>query len=341
MSLGQQQTTTPSDLVCWGVLGTGAIAAAFAEDLPLLGDAEVVAVGSRTQSGADAFADRFDIPQRHGSYSELVANPEVDVVYVATPHPMHHEAALLAIAGGKHVLVEKPFTLNATQAKDLVEAARGAGVFLMEAMWTRFVPNMVEIRELLAAGALGDVRTVIADHGQSFPPDPEGRLFAPKLGGGALLDLGVYPVSFSSMVLGAPSVITAVSDPAFTGVDAQTSILLQYAGGSHAVLTTTLGARSANRAAIVGTEARIEIDSVFFVPTSFSVISPDGTMDRHEYLRVGRGLRYQAAEVGRCVREGLRESPGMPLDESVQIMQILDEVRRQIHLVYPQEQSSD
>ena len=341
MTFDRAQTTADDSPIGWGILGTGKIASRFANDLQRLDDAEVVAVGSRSQSGAEAFGERFGIAQRHGSYAELAGDPDVDVVYVATPHPAHYEDAMLAIRAGKSVLVEKPFTLNAAQARDLVAAARASGVFLMEAMWTRFIPAVVEIRELLAAGVLGDVRTVTADLGIRFAKDPESRIFAANLGGGALLDLGVYPVSFASMVLGTPTAITAVSDPTFTGVDGQTSILLQYAGGRHAVLTTTLEAEGANRASIVGTEARIEIDPVFFRSTSFTVVRPDGTSDRHERTPDEVGLRYEAAEVGRCLRAGLLESPAMPLDESVQIMETLDEVRRQIHLVYPMEQPTN
>ena len=207
----------------------------------------------------------------------------------------------------------------------------------MEAMWTRFLPHVVEIRGLLADGALGDVRTVLADHGQRFVPDPDHRIFAPELGGGALLDLGVYPVSFASLVLGTPTRISAVSDPAFTGVDGQTSMVLRDDDGRHAVLTTTSLAVTPNRAAIVGTDARIEVDPVFYRPVSFDLVRRDGTVERHEHPRVGHGLRYQAAEVARCVRAGLTESPGMPLDETVAILTTLDEVRRQIGLRYPQE----
>jgi predicted dehydrogenase len=250
---------------------------------------------------------------------------------------MHHDAAMLAIEAGKHVLVEKPFTLNSAEAERLVAAARAAGVFLMEAMWTRFMPHVDDIRQLLAAGALGDIRTVTADHGQWAAEDPQSRMYAPELGGGALLDLGVYPVSFASFVLGKPSRITAVSDPAFTGVDAQTSMIFQYDGGRHAVLTTSVQGRTANAATIVGTDARIELDPIFYVPTSFSVITRDDVVTRHEHPRVGEGLRYQAAEVARCLRAGLLESPLLPLDETVEIMRTMDEVRRQIGLVYPQE----
>ena len=193
----------------WGILGTGLIAGAFAADLVHTDSGEIAAVGSRRQARADAFGDRYGVPRRHASYEALVADPDVDVIYVATPHSFHHENALLALEAGKHVLVEKAFTMNAAQAVELVAVARERGLFLMEAMWTRFLPHVVEIRRLLAEGALGRVVTVMADHGQWFAFDPTSRLFAPELGGGALLDLGVYPVSFASMVLGEPTRIEA------------------------------------------------------------------------------------------------------------------------------------
>lgn len=322
----------------WGILGTGNIAAAFTDDLRNLKDAEVVAVGSRRQASAEAFASRFDIPRRHGTYHDLVADPEVDVIYVSTPQSFHYENALLAIRAGKNVLVEKPFTLNAAQARALVAAARDKRVFLMEAMWTRFLPHVVDICDILGSSLLGDVRTLTADHGQWFAKDPGFRLFSPLLGGGALLDLGVYPISFSSMVFGKPRAVTAVSDPTSTGVDAQTSVILQHERGRHAVLTTSLEALSANRATIVGTEARLEIDSMFYMPTSFTVVSRDGRANRHEHVLVGNGLHYEAAEVGRCLRGGLLESPVMSLGETIEIVETIDEVRRQIGLVFPQEE---
>lgn len=321
----------------WGIIGTGGIASTFATDLRLLPDAELVAVGSRSLPTAVAFGDRLDVPRRYPTYDELVQDDDVDAVYVSTPHPAHHAAAMLALTAGKAVLCEKPFTLNAAEAVELVETARARGVFLMEAMWTRSLPHMVRIRELLAEGALGDVRTVLADHGVRFERDERHRLFAPELGGGALLDLGIYPVSFASMVLGTPSAVTAVSDRAFTGVDAQTSMLLRHPGGGHAVLTTTLEADGQNRAVIVGTEARIEIDRVWYTPTGFTVTDRDGSVQRHDVPHEGSGLRHQAAEVARCLRAGLTESPVMPLDETVSIMRTMDEVRRQIGLVYPSE----
>jgi predicted dehydrogenase len=313
----------------WGVLGTGGIAATFAADLALSDSGRVVAVGSRRIETAEVFAERFGIPNRHGSYEALVADPEVDVVYVATPHPLHHPHARLALRAGKPVLVEKPFTVDAAQARELVAIARDAGLFLMEAMWTRFLPHVAEIRRLLAEGALGEIVSLSADHGQWFAPDADFRLFAPALGGGALLDLGIYPVSFASMVLGAPERVVSLITPAFTGVDAQTSMLFGYASGAQAILTCTLSAATATRAAIVGTDARIEIDAAFYAPTSFTLISRTGERSRFEAPHEGRGLRHQADEVARCLRAGLRESPLMPLDESVAIMATIDTVLAQ------------
>jgi predicted dehydrogenase len=310
----------------WGLLGTGGIAQSFAADLMFTGSGLPVAVGSRRLESANQFADRFDIPNRHASYEALVEDPDVDAVYVATPHPLHQANALLALRAGKPALVEKPFTMNATEAADLVATARGTGLFLMEAMWTRFLPHIAEIRRLLAEGALGDIVTVTADHGQWFAKDPDFRLFAPELGGGALLDLGVYPVSFASMVLGKPDRIEALVDPAFTGVDGQTSMLFGYAGGAQAVLTCTSSAKSPTRAAIVGTEARIEIEGVFYAPSAFDLISRTGERTHFEEPHEGRGLWHQADEVARCLREGVLESPLMPLDESVEIMRTIDAV---------------
>ncbi len=313
----------------WGLIGTGRIAETFAADLRLTDSGRVTAVGSRQMDSANRFADRFEIANRHASYEALVADPDVDVVYVATPHPLHHSGALLALRAGKSVLVEKPFAMNAGEAEELVATARAEGLFLMEAMWTRFLPHIAEIRRLLAEGALGEIVIVTADHGQWFPKDRDSRLFAPELGGGALLDLGVYPVSFASMVLGKPDRIVALVDPTFTGVDGQTSMLFGYSSGAQAALTCTLSAKSPTRAAIVGTDARIEVDGDFYAPTSFTVISRMGEPTRFDTPHKGRGLWYQADEVARCLHEELLESPLMPLDESVSIMQTMDAVLTQ------------
>jgi predicted dehydrogenase len=311
-------------LVRWGVIGTGGIARKFASELELTDSGEVVAVGSRSPASARACGTG----RPHGSYEALVSDPEVDAVYVATPHPMHHANARLALEAGKPVLVEKPFTMTAAEARDLVALARERRLFLMEAMWTRFLPHMSEIRRVLEAGELGEVVTVLADHGQWFALDPAFRLFAPELGGGALLDLGAYPVSFASMVLGTPSRVVTLSTPAFTGVDGQTSILLGYESGAQSVINCTSSAVSPTKAAIVGTDARIEIGRRWYGQTGFT-LHPRGGEPRSYEAGVPSGLRFEADEVARCLAAGLLESPLMPLEETVSIMETMDEVLAQ------------
>jgi predicted dehydrogenase len=310
----------------WGILGTGGIARTFVNDLAFTNDGVAVAVGSRSLATADTFGVEFNVPRRYGSYRELVQDDGVDAVYVATPHPMHFADASLALEHGKPVLVEKAFTMTGAEARDLVALARSRDLFLMEAMWTRFLPHIVTLRELISVGQLGEIVTVEADHGQWFSHDPTFRLFAPELGGGALLDLGVYPVSFSSMILGTPDRVVAMIEPAFTGVDGQTSMLFGFANGAQAVLNCTSSARTGTRACVSGTEARVEIEGDFYAPSSFSVISRKGERERVEFATKGRGLHYEAHEVARCLREGLKESPFMPLDESVSIMETMDRV---------------
>ncbi|HEY5267213.1 MAG TPA: Gfo/Idh/MocA family oxidoreductase [Acidimicrobiales bacterium] len=310
----------------WGILGTGRIAHTFASDLQFSDDGIVAAVGSRSNQSADVFAKEFDAARSYGSYEELVADDEVDAIYVATPHPMHFENASLALEHGKPVLVEKAFTMSAKEARELVALARSKNLFLMEAMWTRFLPHVLALRELVSKGYIGEIVTVEADHGKWFEEDPSSRLFAPELGGSALLDLGVYPVSFASMLLGAPSQVLAMIDPAFTGVDGQVGMLFGYANGAQAVLSCTSGARTATRACVSGTLGRIEIDGDFYAPNSFTLISRDGESERFDFATKGRGLHYQAEEVAKCLREGLLESAGMPLDESVAIMETMDQV---------------
>jgi len=325
--VSDRRTDTEGGPLRWGILGTGGIAHAFANDLRLTGSGLISAVGSRSQAGADAFAEEFGIEGRHGSYESLVADPGVDVIYVATPHPMHHGNAILALRAGKPVLVEKPFAMNAAEAAEIVAVAREEGLFAMEAMWTRFLPHIALVRDWLAQGLLGEIVLVTADHGQWFAEDAGSRLFAPELGGGALLDLGIYPVSFASMVLGTPSRVVSMASPAFTGVDAQTSMVLGYESGAQAVLTCTLRAKSPTRASIVGGDARIEIDGGFYAPAAVTLIPRQGEPTRVESVHEGRGLRHQAEEVARCLAAGELESPAMTLDETVSIMETMDVVR--------------
>lgn len=311
----------------WGIIGTGLIARIFAKDLKVIGDDGVVAaVGSRSASSANAFGDEFNVPRRYDTYEALVADDGIDAVYVATPHPMHFANASLALEHGKPVLVEKAFTMNGQEARDLVALARSKNLFLMEAMWTRFLPHVVALRDIVARGDLGELVNFEADHGKWFAPDPNFRLFAPELGGGAVLDLGVYPISFASMLLGTPERVTALVEPAFTGVDGQVSMAFGYAGGAQSLLGCTSLSRTPTKACVSGTRARAEIDSDFYAPTSFTVITKEGERERFTFETVGRGLNYQAQEVARCLREGLLESDGMPLDESISIMETIDAV---------------
>lgn len=326
----------------WGIVAPGGIAGNFAEIAVSHANQQVVAVGSRSADRAAAFAARFGIESSYGSYDEVLADPQVQAVYVASPHSRHAEQALAAVAAGKHVLVEKAFTQNAAQAEQLVAAATDAGVTLMEAMWPRFSPGTDVIRQLLADGVLGTIHTVIADHGQWFPADPDNRLFDPEQAGGALLDLGIYPVSFASFVLGAPDQITAVGTvgtSAGTDVDEQESVILRT-GRAHALVHATLAAVGPNTVTIAGSVARVEIPGRSYSPQPITLIHRN-EKDRLSYdggpLKDHAGFAYEIAHFARLVADGALESPLLPLAESVSIMRTLDEIRRQIGVRYPGE----
>ena len=326
-----------TDRLRWGILGTGGIAASMTSDLLLTGHT-VTAVGSRTQAGADAFAATHGIPKAHPSYEALAADPDVDAIYIGTPHPYHAANATLALEAGKHVLLEKPFTINAAEAHAVVDLAASKKLVVLEAMWTRWMPHMVRIRELLAAGALGELRSLIVDHDQKISTDPQHRLQNPDLGGGALLDLGIYPISFAWDVFGEPSSVYALSSPTPTGVDQNDAIVLGYPGGAKAIMNTVLDAVGPNTAVLVGTEARIEIDPIWYFPTSFSLIGPDGTViERFEQKVPGRGMQFQADELERLVAAGEIAGTILPPEQSAAIMGTLDQIRSQIGLKYPGE----
>ncbi|MDR6972691.1 putative dehydrogenase [Leifsonia shinshuensis] len=296
----------------------------------------MAAVGSRRPEVAAAFAEKHEIPQSHGSYEELVGNPAVDIVYVATPHVLHLPNALLALSAGKHVLVEKPFTMDADEAGRLAAASRSAGLVAMEAMWTRWLPHMNRIRELVAAGALGELRTVVAHHGRRVVAPPTDRMYDARLGGGALLDSGIYPVSFAWDLLGAPIGVEAVAHLTSTGVDRQTSMLLTYETGATAALTCELDAANLNNAVVVGTEARIELDAPFFAPTGFRLVDAGGTViEEYRSVIEGRGMQFQARAIESVIANGQAGDPVLPLDESVAIMGTVDLIRERIGLTYP------
>ncbi|WP_110181940.1 Gfo/Idh/MocA family protein [Nocardioides solisilvae] len=351
-------TGTDGPRLRWAILGAGGISRRFARDL-LLDGGRVQAVGSRDLATAQRFVaelvaeqeadgldngldNGLDAPTAHAGYEALVADPHVDAVYVGTPHSFHHEHALLALRAGKHVLVEKPFTISAAQARAVVAEAEARGLVALEAMWTRFLPHMARLRELVADGTLGEVTTVIADHSQRLPDDPAHRLQDPALGGGALLDLGVYPVSFAHDLLGVPETIDARSTPTPTGVDRQTSVLLGYADGRQAVLHTALDVAGRNDAVVLGTRARVELAPTWYNPTTLRVVASDGTLlEEYDGLATGRaggrGMQHQARELERLVREGSTASPLLPPEATVAVMETLDEVRRLIGLAYPGE----
>lgn len=324
----------------WGVLAPGRIAGAFVDAMHRNTRQRVAAVGSRSLQRAQAFADGHGIRRAYGSYEQLVGDPDIDAIYVASPHSEHRTQALLAISAGKPVLVEKSFTRNAAEAQEVVTAARSSNVLAMEAMWTRFLPQSDVIRQLLADGVLGELVTVLADHGQSFEFDPAGRLFNPALAGGALLDLGIYPVSFASFVLGAPDQVIASGSLTETSVDAQVSMVLS-SGAAQACLNTTLLAKTPTTASISGSEARLELSGPFYGPAVLTLSANDGrSLVRGEDDISGhQGLCFEAAHFATLVAEGAAESPLLPLDETVSVLRTIDGIRRELGVVFPGEQS--
>jgi predicted dehydrogenase len=319
----------------WGVLGTGGIAGAFAADLPLADGAELAAVGSRSDDHAAVFAERHGFARAHGSWAGLAADPDVDVVYVATPHAYHHAAAMACLAGGKAVLCEKPMTLDLGSSAQLVQEARGRGLFLMEAMWMRCNPSMRRIAELIDQGEIGDLVSVHADFGLQGPFEAAHRLRAPELGGGALLDLGVYPLNLAHLFLGTPATVQSWAHLTPERVDETTGVLLGYASGAVAALTCSINGPSRNAATITGTRGRIELPPGFYVPQSFQVFPEGREPETVELPFPGRGYQFEAAEVQRCLREGLLESPLMPQNTTLEIMSLMDAIREEIGVTYP------
>ena len=321
----------------WGILATGGIAHAFTSDLQTAG-LRVAAVGSRSAERAQAFADQYGIPHAHGSWEALAADPSVDVVYVATPHPAHLDAARVVLEHGTHVLVEKPFTLNEGEARQILDLAQQRGLIALEAMWTRWLPHMLEIHDVLAAGTIGDPQVLIADHLQSISQDPSHRLNDPQLGGGALLDLGVYPISFAHDLFGEPADVEFAAEMGPTGVDRRVSGTLVHEEGRHTVFTTASNLPGTNRAAIVGTAGSIEIEATWYTPTGYTVFDAEHAVVRHSHPEVaGRGMQYQALEVERLIRDGLTTSDRMTPEGTLAVMRTMDRIRDGMGLVYPQE----
>jgi predicted dehydrogenase len=331
----------------WGILGTGAIARKFTADLAHSPGAIVAAVGSRTADAAERFGAEFRIPRRHATYEALADDPGVDAVYVSTPHPVHLPNTLLCLRAGKAVLCEKPFALSAAQAREMVDLARSRRLFLMEAMWTRFLPVMVKVRELIAAGAIGEPRLLQADFGFRAEFDPASRLFDPHLGGGGLLDVGIYPLSLSSMVFGEPVSVQGAAHVGTSRVDEQAGIVLGHAGGGLSLLACGIRTTTPHGAEICGTEGRLRIrapwwrgNAVTLVPeaerTSANPFSGE-TERTFEAPYPGNGYQFEADEVARCLGEGLAESPVMPLDETLSLMGTMDALRASWGIRYPGE----
>lgn len=319
----------------WGVIGTGGIARAFIRDLTMTENQSVVAIGSRTLSKAQDLSAETPGSIAYGSYEEVVRDNNVDAIYVATPHPYHKEHTLLALNASKPVLCEKPFAISARETQEMIDCAIQNNVALLEAMWTRYLPHIAQLREILASGVLGKIYNIQADHGQRLADRNIPRLVEPELAGGALLDLGIYPISFAHLVLGTPERITSTGVLTDRGVDAQTSAIFDYADGAQAVISTNMIAQTPCRAVVSGLLGRLEIDSVFYAPTSMRLILLDGTITHYPHTYQGHGLREQAIEMARVVHSGALESPLMPWSQTLAVMNTLDEIRRQIGLTYP------
>ncbi len=315
--------------VRWGIAGPGRIAATVAADFVHVPDAELVAVGSRSPERARDFAGRFGVPQAYGSYAELFA-ADLDAIYLATPNAQHTELALAAIAAGKAVLVEKAFTCSVADTTAIVDAARSAGVFVMEAMWTRFLPAISHLRELVASGELGEVRAVYGDLLAFRPYDPEDRLFDPELGGGAVLDLGVYVISFAQQFLGAPTRVVAVGATAPNGVESDAGILLGYPDGPYSVQAIGFSAPGPGRQVVAGTRGWVEVKPRFHRGDQLSVHLIGAEPQELTFAKTGTGYAHEIAHVGQCLADGLTESPVMPLADTLAVQQVMADVVAQL-----------
>ena len=321
--------------VRWGIVATGGIAHTLAGEMLLVEDARIVAVSSRIEERAQAFADEFGIPRAYGSYPDLLADDDVDVVYVATPHAQHAEIVDAALEARKAVLCEKAFTTSLADTERLAQKARDLGVFCMEAMWTRFAPLIGRLRRIVADGGIGEVRGVSADLGFVAGPQAKDRVWDPALGGGALLDVGIYPVALAQMLLGSPQTLAAHGTLTADGVDAEAALLLGWADGTYAQLETSLVAHTGNTARVVGTGGRIDMPARFHEARRLVHTRSDGHVEVYEDQPVGRGYVPMLLAVQQCVREGRTQTEEMPLSDTVSVMAILEEALRTLGVSYP------
>jgi predicted dehydrogenase len=327
--------TGAADPIRWGIVSTGGIARTMAGELRLLEDARLTAVSSRSAQRAQAFAAEFGVERTYGSVEELLADDAVDIVYVATPHAQHAPIVGAALDFGRAVLCEKAFTASLSDTENLVQRARDRRIFCMEAMWTRFTPLVARTRQIIADGGIGEVRTVVADLGIVAPRDPRHRLWDPVLGGGAMLDLGVYPVALAQMVLGEPDTVEAHGSLSPEGVDAEAGLLLGWNGGARALLDISLLAQSAGAATVIGTRGRLNLSPRFHHPIRLVHTGADGSAEVHEQEHEGRGYVPMLRAVHECLRDGRTESDVMPLGDTVAVMRVLDRALRQLGVHYP------
>jgi len=324
-----------SDIIRWGILGTGRIARDFANALKDTPDAVLAAVGSRSVESAAAFAQDFGQPAVYGSYEELANAPDVDIIYIGTPHPMHAENTLLALRGGKAVLCEKPFTINLREAQQVVAEARERKLFLMEAMWTRYMPALAEVKRIIASGEIGVVNSVHADLGFVASSDPENRVNKRELGGGALLDLGIYPLSIACALLGPAESVQAQAILSEAGVDMTTGFTIQHQGGTMSINSCSLRARTPSELTVSGTLGSVRMEGMFHLAQTLTVKLTSGVTRTVATPFLGNGYVHEAIEAGRCLRAGLLESPGMTHAETLDLMKVLDTIRAQIGVRYP------
>ena len=325
-------------IIHWGILGTGRIARKFASDLGLAENCVLVAIGSRSQQSADEFNEEFSVQYCHYSYEELAQNPEVDVIYIATPHNLHYENTLLCLRHNKAVLCEKPFAMNSRQANEMIKVAKEKKLFLMEALWTKFHPHYIKTLEMIQQNLLGEIRSVLVNFGFKPTPPIPARLFDPELGGGTMMDIGIYNVFMAMSVLGKPDHIEAAMTVASTGVDEQCAILFRYKNGAFAQLFSTFSSNLATEADISGTEGRIRLTSRFYEPSSsieFYKERPDSKQVIPVHNEPGFGYQYEARHVNDCLRNGLTESNVVSFEDTLLLMDILDKVRKIAGIHYP------
>jgi len=325
-------------IIRWGILGAGRIARKFASDLKLVADAELIAIGSRSKESAGDFNKDFPVKYSHDSYEALAENPDVDVIYIATPHNLHYENTLMCLKHRKAVLCEKPFAMNRWQTIGMINAAIEAKVFLMEALWTKFHPQYIKMQQMINDGMLGEIRSLLINFGfKPIDPIPV-RLFDPVLGGGTVMDIGIYNVFMVMSILGKPDHIDAVMTPAPTGVDEQCAILFRYKNGAMAQLFSTFASNLATEADICGTEGRIRLTSRFYEPSA-TVEYYKERVDSKEVIPVekeqGFGYQYEARHVNECLKKGLTESPVVTFESTLLLMETLDKIRQIAGIHYP------